>query len=299
MSIQTETFPPSLGDEASTGANYMLINSYKSGNAITSGNTAISSVGLYIPAGSLKTDYTGQYTVKDGGATQARLGSAASGSGSLVESGNAASDLATATATSFLDKGGILSASGSSPNKYQALVYQGPSGFRTHSFTFKFFPKNNVEAETVQRIIAIFKSGTLPRGRAELARGSNRLRSAYFTSPHHHKITFFSGGSENKNLFHISTSVITAMSVNYDPQTMVGFHNDGQPVGIDLSLTFQEIEIQISDNLVTGGANLDATIDTVIQNQSRAARADGLEQLAQRGIITDGRAGFSSPTRDF
>ena len=277
MSIQTETFPPSLGDEASTGANYMLINSYKSGNAITSGNTAISSVGLYIPAGSLKTDYTGQYTVKDGGATQARLGTGNDSAFSKVEG---ASDLATATATSFLDKGGILSASGSSPNKYQALVYQGPSGFRTHSFTFKFFPKNNVEAETVQRIIAIFKSGTLPRGRAALAGGrSNSLRSAYFTSPHHHKITFFSGGSENKNLFHISTSVITAMSVNYDPQTMVGFHNDGQPVGIDLSLTFQEIEIQISDNLVTGGANLDANINAVIQNQSRAAEVQAARDL--------------------
>jgi hypothetical protein len=286
MAVQLENFPPSLGTAAAQGDNFMLIDSYESSNAITTGSTKISSVSLYIPAGALKTEYTGKYEVKEGGATQARLGRGNDSAYSKIEG---ASDQATALATSFLDKGGIMSASGASPNKYQALVYQGPAGFRTHPFAFKFFPRNSDEAATVQRIIRIFKKGTLPRARGELAAGGDSLRSAYFKSPHHHKITFYKGGTKNSNLFHIGTSVITAMSVNYDPQTMVGFHADGQPVGIDLSLTFQEIEIQISEDLVTGGADLSAQVEATVQNQQSA-------QNAGSSALVDGQIQFNPNT---
>ena len=51
----------------------------------------------------------------------------------------------------------------------------------------------------------------------------------------------------NKYLFKIKKSVITTMSVNHDPDSTVSFHKDGAPVHTNLSLTFKEIELPISD----------------------------------------------------
>ena len=60
------------------------------------------------------------------------------------------------------------------------------------------------------------------------------------------------GRNQNTYLFTIGKSVITNMEVNYDPQGTVGFHQDGSPVAIDLSLTFKEIAFQISPDNVNG-----------------------------------------------
>ena len=47
---------------------------------------------------------------------------------------------------------------------------------------------------------------------------------------------------ENPYLFKIGRSVITTMTVNHDPDSVVGFHGDGSPVHSTLAVTFQEIE---------------------------------------------------------
>ena len=65
-------FPPNLGFEATAGQHYMLIDSYESTNAVTTAEgQKLSSVGLYIPAGSLTTSYTGNYEGKEGAAIAA------------------------------------------------------------------------------------------------------------------------------------------------------------------------------------------------------------------------------------
>ena len=56
------------------------------------------------------------------------------------------------------------------------------------------------------------------------------------------------------------------MGINYDPNTNVGFHSDGSPVQIDLSLSFQEIKFQISKDNATG-QNLNLS-GPVLQAQS-------------------------------
>jgi len=268
-------FPPSLGNSVQAGQHYMLINSYESVNAITTGEKLLSSIGLYIPAGSLTTSYTGNYEPKEGGAT------AATKSGAIFNAGgddltdrllSFAASVGSSTTQKVLqtaDAGGFLSASGQVPNNHMALVYRGPNTFRQHTFAFKFFPLNSDESNIVRGIIAEFKHGTLPR----MSAGGGLVTDAFFKSPRQHKIKFCKGGSgasgvgdENSYLFEIGTSVITNMQVNYDPQSTVGFHSNGAPVSIDMSLTFQEIDLQISkDAVTTGTRNL---ADNVRQNQS-------------------------------
>jgi hypothetical protein len=247
MAVFIKNFPPSIGNAVTSGGqHYMMINSYKQVNAVTTGETILSSIGLYIPPAALTTKFTGDYESKDGAATTAKMTEAA-----FVSAGKALLEKATQVVIATVDKGGFMSAQGKAPNNHVALLYKGPGSFRDHTFAFKFFPKNKPESDLVKDIISEFKNGMLPT--MGFGDGSV-LNSSFFKAPRHHKIKFFNGAGENPYLFEIGTSVITDMSVNYDPQSLVGFHSDGSPVQIDMSLTFKEIELQVSKDKLTGPA---------------------------------------------
>jgi len=268
-------FPPSLGQNVAAGQHYMIIDSYESKSSVAhDASKHLSSIGLYIPAGSLTTSYTGNYEGKDGAGSAARAGGSFTGDASVTtkisKMAAALSQTFSAKVTAAADTTGFISAQGLSPNSHMALVYKGPNTFRQHTFAFKFFPKNKPESKTVRTIIEEFRFGTLPR----MSGGSGVITDPFFKSPRHHTINFYRGGSgasgagsPNTKLFTIGKSVITNMVVNYDPQSVVSFHPDGSPVAIDMTLTFQEIELQINTKDSTSNGR-DALVDAVTQNQS-------------------------------
>ena len=266
-------FPIGIGTNIISGQPYMLLTSYESKNAIEStgqaghagGNPGIpkSSIALYIPPNALKTAFKAEYTTAEGAATKAAAGAAF---GRMAEGGNiAAALLAAAKGTGLsvvskmaaqVDKGtGMLAAQGIAVNNHMALTYKGPSKFRTHDFAFSFFPKNKPEADVIQRILKDFENGMLPRMGGGMTKVTGRtLSQPLFMSPRHWTIDFYMKGGAaaeqaggNKYIFKIKKSVITAMSVNHDPNSTISLHKDGSPVETDLTLTFKEIELPISD----------------------------------------------------
>jgi hypothetical protein len=298
MAVFYADFPSSLGKEVSAGHHYMLIDSFESKNAITTGNTKLSSIGLYIPAGSLKTSYTGNYEGKEGARAAATIseGTGFSGSFDITKLATAVVTKIGSTAAAAADSTGFLSASGLTPNNHMALVYKGPNSFRQHAFTFLFFPKNSSESSKVKQIIDEFKRGTLPRMSGGDA-SAQTLSDPFFKSPRQHTIKFCKGaksvgadGQENPYLFEIGTSVITQMDVNYDPQSVVGFHDDGHPVSISLSLTFQEIELQISkDNAKARNLDLSGSVLQAQASSSQTAAEFTESRTNTAGFLTDGR----------
>ena len=311
MTIFLADYPSTITSPIAAGQHYMMIDSYGSRNATAAGGLGdkLSSISLYIPAGSLKTSFTGNYEPKEGAALKAAGGDVAGRLGTkmknLFNSMDAAAAKGTLDAMSDIgdlisqagsgllgnlsDKTGFVSASGNSPNNYMALVYGGPNEFRQHTFDFKFFPKNPDESKNVREIIEEFKRGTLPRMSSDVTGTSasgQTLLDPFFKSPRQHTIKFMQANTNSTNtfLFDIGISVITSMSVNYDPQSMVGFHEDGSPVQIDMSLTFKEIAFQIEPMATTARRNL---VRGVSQNQSASAWAarDTDEALAESGRI--------------
>jgi len=298
-------FPPTLGFEANAGQHYMIINSYESKSAVSSATVTssagvsdapkLSSIGLYIPAGALTTSYTGNYEAKEGAGTAARaMGAITSDEGwwdKLTSTVNAAGEKIVGGAALKADQAtGFFSAQGKTPNNHMALVYRGPNTFRQHTFAFKFFPKNAPESETVRKIVEELRFGTLPR----MSGGSGQISDPFFKSPRHHTINFFKGGSgasqgdgeqTNSKLFTIGKSVITNLVLNYDPQSVVSFHNDGNPVQIDMTITFQEIELQINTKDSTGNGR-DALADAVAQNQS-SSQTTSEQQAEQQRVAQD------------
>ena len=99
---------------------------------------------------------------------------------------------------------------------------------------------------------------------------NGRLSSPFFKSPRHWTIKLLSYGSENAyvDMFPPKMKhVITNMTVNYDPQSIVSFHHDGSPVQTNLSLTFQELDF------VTSGDAVDDTFATDFQTASMENQA--------------------------
>ena len=280
------SYPATLGKDVAQGQHYMLIDSYESQNAADFENsgTRKSSIALYIPPAALTTTISQSYEGLKGGRTLiagAQLSGAGDGSqnvelGSFVKQGlqgllskpQAVADFQAATR-------------GLARNNHMALIYRGPGEFRTHTFNFSFWPKTQQEAKTVRDIIQDFKLGSTPRisGFTDAATDITKLRAPYFAAPRHWQIKFCMGNmtatrsatGENPYLFKIGRSVITTMTVNHDPDSVVGFHNDGSPVHSTLAVTFQEIEYVL---------NTVDTISAVHQTQIDAAEQEAGQQTS-------------------
>ena len=269
-------FPTGIGTNVGKYSQpYMLLTSYESKNAIESTGQvshagsefynpgiAKSSIALYIPPNALKTEFAATWEETAGAATKAAMlgqgvGDTGVGDVLIAAAKGSAMSVGGKMAETF-DKGtGMLAAQGLAVNNHMALTYKGPTTMRTHSFAFKFFPKNVGEADAIKDILEDLKNGMLPRmGWGAATKVSGRTLSApLFRSPRHWTIDFFMKGAGKKHgdagntyLFKIKKSVITSMSVNHDPNSTISFHNDGSPVETDLALTFKEIELPISSD---------------------------------------------------
>jgi len=262
-------YPDTLGQKIAAGQHYMLLTSYESINSMTKRPTTKSSIALYIPAGGLTTTIGQTYEEIEGGALFAQSGAEAikqfeardQEEGSIAGAAlTTAMGMGTARFVSGLKKnvlqrvgGGFLQAGlGLAVNNHLSVGYKGPTGFRDHSFAFKFFPKNRSDSDTVKSILEDFQNGSTPRMVGKTSLGGVSA-SGFFKSPRHWEIKFMSGGSENTYLHKIGMSVITQMQTNYDPISMVSFHEDGSPVQIDLNLTFKELQLVTSKDEVKEG----------------------------------------------
>ena len=290
------SFPIGLGAQVTSGQPYMLLTSYESKNAIEStknskGEGIIkSSIALYIPPNALRTAFGATYEESPGAAMKAGMASALDNMNlnafrkgadpgnilsTLMAGVKGAGQVAGEKIAAGIDKGtGMLAAQGIAVNNHLALTYKGPTQFRTHDFVFNFFPKDNQDAEEVKKILKDFENGMLPRlggGGHTMIKG-RKLSAPFFQAPRHWTIDFFKGGGESNNyLFKIGKSVITAMGVNHDPNSTVSLHKgDGSPVQTSLSLTFKEIELQVSED---EGIDMSGKIEDAVAQADNTTRS--------------------------
>ena len=284
MAARTHQFPKNVG--INNNQPFMILTSYQSKNAISSatnehGNPAppLSSIALYIPPNALRQTTTSNWEGVERGALKAGAMQGVTGFTEGMWSGDAGfgdilsrvgigvGETIRGEAAKALDKQtGMLSAGkGIAVNNHMAMAYKGPGAFREHEFAFNFFPKNQPEAEDIRKIVADFKSGMLPRMKGLEITKNRKVSAPFFHSPRHWEIEFFhvvpgTGAVENKYLPKIKKSVITSMTVNHDPNSVVSLHADGSPVQTTLSLTFREIEFPIS-----GDKDLTTNIETFVE----------------------------------
>jgi hypothetical protein len=129
----------------------------------------------------------------------------------------------------------IDKATGVVPNPHLAAIFQ-DIGLRTHSFTFRFSPKNKQEADLLKKIIKTIKRRMLPG----TARSAESSTGPLFSFPDVVDISF---GPEKDAPYFIQRSVLESMTVNYAPNGTPAFFKDGSPTDIEIGLNFKEIRV--------------------------------------------------------
>ena len=280
----------------------MLLTSYESKNAIesvgqiNSGKNAsrgkiMSSIALYIPPNALKTAFTADWGDLAGATVKAAGLSAADRMrwGNIWETigaGVVATGLTgyEKIAAGF-DKGtGMLAAGGRAVNNHIGMTYKGPGSFRTHDFTFNFFPKVKDDSDVIRKILKDFQNGMLPRmSGIELSEGRS-ITKPFFLAPRHWDIEFHAGvGQNDAYLFKIGKSVIKSMQINHDPNSTVSLHSDGSPVQTSLAIQFQEIELPYSRDEITDTTEL--STEAVEQKMKIDQAGRDLQSAATGGTV--------------
>ena len=141
--------------------------------------------------------------------------------------------------------GGALSAmSGVASNPKKEQLFKGVD-FRTFTFDYQFYPRDDVESGNVKRIIDEFKYHMHP----EFKDSGGFL----FTYPAEFDIYYYAGGEENQFVHRHSACVLTSMNVNYSPQGQFTSFENGAPTQINITLEFKELAIMTKETLAATG----------------------------------------------
>jgi len=237
------------------------------GNFLRTIERTTDSIALYMPDTLSFTHNQNYSTAEFGGSPLALLGAAAAGYSQFKDSSTMASDI-TKNLTPFIASralqrfGGnaglavFAAASGTVINPQLELIYTSPS-FREFRFDFMLYPRSSKEAKEVQSILNRLRFHQAPELLGSSSAGG--LGGFFLVPPSEFDIKFYYNGRENPNIPQISTCILTSIDTDYAPNGWSAYEvpseagvpsmgGTGMPVGIRLSLTFQETEIMTKSN---------------------------------------------------
>ena len=129
-------------------------------------------------------------------------------------------------------------------NPQKQLLFSG-IGFRDYQLVFTFTPYSKAESEQIEKIIKQFKMAAAPAI-------TTSAGGMFFKVPKSFKIKFMFNNKENTKISKVTDSVLTAVDVNYSPNTFVAM-DDGAPAQIMLTLNFKEISLVDRTMIDKGG----------------------------------------------
>lgn len=132
---------------------------------------------------------------------------------------------------------------GISPGNAKAQLLFKQVDFGEFSFDYRFAPRDETEAENVLRIIRTFRHHMLPEY-------FDKLNYLYIY-PSEFEIRYYNGNAENPYLEHHITSVLTNLTVNYNPNGQYTTFANGMPTHINLTLRFKELGVPTKETSPT------------------------------------------------
>ena len=126
-------------------------------------------------------------------------------------------------------------------NPHLTTIFEGVA-LKTYQFEWRLSPKSEKEALMMNRMIDYIKAFMHP----EIVGGGFALDYPYLATVE------FVTGSSSANLPNVSDSFITGLSINSTGGGTAAFYRDGNPVIIDIQMSFQEIDIKTRGNFAAG-----------------------------------------------
>jgi len=149
----------------------------------------------------------------------------------------------------------VSRATGQILNPHKAMVYQGPGGFRTFSFTFVLVPKSESEAKEIFNIVKFFKKRMHP---GTGAGGINDISSVTLTYPDEFEIKYYvnnklvDGSDPTKPLFKIHNCFMESFATDYTTSSLVSFMDDDQPLTTTITMSFKETQLLTKKDIDEG-----------------------------------------------
>ena len=150
----------------------------------------------------------------------------------------------------------VSRATGQILNPHKAVVYQGPGGFRTFSFTFVLVPKSEGEAKEIFNIVKFFKRRMHPG--TGTGAGINSLSSVTLTYPDEFEIKYHINNKEvdgsdfTKPLFKIKNCFMESFAADYTTSGLVSFMDDDQPLTTTITMSFKETQLLTKKDIDAG-----------------------------------------------
>lgn len=139
--------------------------------------------------------------------------------------------------------GGYMSArTGLAANPKKEMVFKG-TDFRTFSFDYSFFPRDEQEAANVERIIKTFKFHMHPE--------YMDTNSFLYLYPSEFDIEYHTGDQQNPHIHKHTSCVLTELNINYTPNGFNVFSN-GMPTQINISMSFKELSSPTKESIDLG-----------------------------------------------
>lgn len=120
-------------------------------------------------------------------------------------------------------------------NENVELTFNGVQLRGSNTFDFTLTPRNAKEKDDIRNIIRVLKENMTPsKGTAGGTTG------IFLNAPNVFQISYMKGKSQHPFLNKFKVTALQALSVNFTPQNYATYE-DGTPVSMNLSLTFQEL----------------------------------------------------------
>lgn len=132
------------------------------------------------------------------------------------------------------------------------LLFQG-ANLRSFPFTFDMVPRSRKEAEEVKNIIRTFKK-TMSPSNGGRGSGTNTTSGLFVSSPSVYQLEYKSGSTKHPFLNTFKPCALTSINVNYTGSNTYATYDDGTPVHIQMTLTFNEINPVYEEDYEVGNA---------------------------------------------
>jgi len=228
LSGKTFIFPPEYASDELLNASSFIVFSCKPKDA------APNYVWFPCPAGITFTDAMQTGTIRESAVVDAISQLM---SGQVAEEGLQLSDVAKSAGVMLKSKLGsfgeqLMWRTQIIQNPNQRTTFQGHS-VRNFTFTFKFLPRDEKEAQTLRQIFSMCQANLYAKP------GAGATEMMYLQYPPKWNIHFIHNGQENKFIPKIYESFLINITTNINEDGSY-WHRDGSPKSISLSFSFQE-----------------------------------------------------------
>ena len=133
-------------------------------------------------------------------------------------------------------------------------------GFRSFSFAWEMYPKNQEESRMINDIIETFRYHSSPSVAEEIVGTKESSTEIMLRVPAEFTVRFLStnpdrsvdGFVENEFIPKIARCALTSINVNRTPQSLFSTFQDNSPIGVSIALNFDEISVILRQDIEKG-----------------------------------------------